>query len=107
MTEPTTATPISSRFKRRAALREAGYLVGLLITAGAAYTLLLYFPSRLKTEHLSTQRDTIAAEVQGLETSITTLRRDASALRQDPWTVERALRNRLGYLRTGERVLPK
>lgn len=92
------------RLRRRAALREAAHLVGLLVAAGAAYGLLVLLPSRIKTDELRRHRDGLAAEVQGLEQRVQDLDQETRGLYDDPWVVERTLRSRLGYLRTGERV---
>ncbi|MCO5169395.1 MAG: septum formation initiator family protein [Planctomycetes bacterium] len=102
-------TPRSSRRlppeqRRRAALQEVAYLAALLLTAGALYSALVLLPSKLKTRELRTRRDALAAEVGDLRGSIAALERDARALREDPWSIERALRRRLGFLRPGERV---
>lgn len=103
------STPRASRRlppeqRRRAALQELAYLVGMLLTAGALYSALVLLPSKLKTRELRARRDALLTEVKDLRASIADLERDARALRDDPWSVERALRRRLGYLRPGERV---
>ncbi len=103
------STPRASRRlppeqRRRAALQEVAYLAALLLTAGALYSALVLLPSKLKTRELKTRRDALVGEVKDLGASIADLERDARALRDDPWSVERALRRRLGYLRPGERV---
>ncbi len=90
--------------RRRAALHEVAYLTALLLTAGALYSALVLLPSKLKTRELRARRDALTTEVKDLRGSIADLERDARALRDDPWSVERALRRRLGYLRPGERV---
>jgi cell division protein FtsB len=90
--------------RRRAALAEAAYLVGLLSLAGAVYSTLVLLPSKLATRDLRGRRDALTAEVADLERSIALLDRDARALHDDPWVVERTLRRRLGFLRPGERV---
>lgn len=92
------------RLRRRAAVREALYLTGLLLTAGTIYTALVLLPSRMKTGSLQDRRDTLAFEVDELRAGTEQLDRESAALRDDPWLVERALRQRLGYLRPGERV---
>jgi cell division protein FtsB len=103
------STPRASRRlppdqRRRAALHEVAYLTALLLTAGALYSALVLLPSKLKTRELRARRDALTTEVKDLRGSIADLERDARALRDDPWSVERALRRRLGYLRPGERV---
>ena len=95
---------LAPALRRRAALAEVAYLAGLLLAAGAIYSTLVLLPCKLKTRDLLVQRDALAAEVQDLKGSIALLRRDTSALHDDPWVVERALRRRLGFLRTGECV---
>lgn len=95
----------SGRLRRRAALREAVYVLALLLSAGCLYTLLVLLPGRLRTDELRAQRDAVAREVSHLEESIKLLERDTAALEHDRWVVERALRKRLGYLRPQERVL--
>jgi cell division protein FtsB len=92
------------RLRRRAALREAVYLAGLLATAGTLYTVLVLLPSRMKTGSLRDRHDALAHEVEETRKGTAELRKEAAALRDDPWVVERALRQRLGYLRPGERV---
>lgn len=104
------STPRASRRlppeqRRRAALREVAYLAALLLAAGALYSALVLLPSKLKTRELRARRDALVSEVEDLRGSIADLERDTLALRDDPWSVERALRRRLGYLRPGERVL--
>ncbi len=94
----------AARTRRRAALREAAYLAALLTTAAATYAVLILYPSRLKTRQLRAQLEQQRQQVEVLEESIANLRRDAQALHDDPWSIERALRARLGYLRQGERV---
>lgn len=93
-----------TRQRRRAAVREALYVLALLTTAGAAYFGFVLFPSKLRTQELRDQNDAVALEVEELRTSIDGLERDTLALEDDAWVVERALRGRLGYLRQGERV---
>jgi cell division protein FtsB len=95
---------LAPALRRRAALAEVAYLAGLLVAAGAIYSTLVLLPSKLKTRDLVVQREALATEVEGLERSIAVLRRDASALHDDAWVVERALRRRLGFLRPGESV---
>lgn len=106
---PPRSTPRASRRlppdqRRRAALHEVAYLAALLLAAGALYSALVLLPSKLKTRELRARRDALVVEVKDLRASIADLERDARALRDDPWSVERALRRRLGYLRPGERV---
>ena len=93
-----------TRQRRRAALREALYVLALLSIAGAAYFGFVLFPSKLRTRELQAQHEALARETEALQESIDTLNRDTRALNDDPWVVERALRGRLGYLRPGERV---
>ena len=83
---------------------EAAYLAALLCTAGLTYGVLVLLPSRIQTRALRERLARQEREVEALRGSIATLHRDTAALREDPWTVERALRARLGYLRPGERV---
>ena len=101
---PRTSRRLPPDQRRRAALQEVAYLAALLLTAGALYSALVLLPSKLKTRELRARRDALAGEVKDLRTSIAGLERDTRALRDDPWSVERALRRRLGYLRPGERV---
>lgn len=103
------STPRSSRrlppeHRRRAALQEVAYLAALLLAAGALYSALVLLPSKLKTRDLHQRRDALKHEVDDLRGSIDQLRRDTRALHDDAWSVERALRRRLGFLRPGERV---
>ena len=90
--------------RRRAALSEAAYLCCLLATAGVLYALLVFLPGKMQTRELSAQRDRIGQEVRALRDAMAVAQRDTQALFSDPWSVERALRGRLGYLRPGERV---
>ena len=92
------------RLRRRAALREGLYLGALLVTAGTIYAALVLLPSRMKTGSLGDRRAALAAEVEQTRAHTQELERESAALRDDPWLVERALRQRLGYLRPGERV---
>ena len=89
---------------RRAALREAAYLVGLLATAAVVYGVLVLVPSKMKTRDVVEQHAEVSRGVAELKRVNASLKADAQALHEDPWTVERALRGRLGYLRPGERV---
>lgn len=66
--------------------------------------MLVLLPSKLKTAELRERRDQAAAEVDALRDQTEALVRETQALEDDPWSIERALRGRLGYLRTGERV---
>lgn len=93
------------RLRRRAALREAVYLSALLACAGAAYGVIVLLPSKLKTRALRAEHARRAEEVDHLRESIEALKRDTRALQDDPWTVERTLRTRLGFLRPGEQVV--
>lgn len=93
------------RLRRRAALREAAYLGALLACAGAAYGVIVLLPSKLKTRRLQAEHTRRAEQVDALRASIDALRRDTRALQDDPWTVERTLRARLGFLRPGEQVV--
>jgi cell division protein FtsB len=101
---PRAARRLPADQRRRAALQEVAYLAALLLAAGALYSALVLVPSKLKTRDLRARRDALAHEVEDVRTSISSLERDARALRDDPWAVERALRRRFGYLRPGERV---
>lgn len=103
-TTPRTTRRLPPELRRRAALREVAYLGALLVAAGALYSGLVLLPSKLKTRDLLQRRDALAREVEGLRGSIDLLRRDTQALHDDAWSVERALRRRLGFLRPGERV---
>jgi len=94
----------SPRTRRRAAAREIGYLAGLLATAGAVYGGLVLLPSKLRTRELRAERDTLQRELEDARDRIDRLERDTKALASDPWTIERALRTRLGHLRPGEHV---
>ena len=105
----TTSTPRSGSNRhqarrRRAAIREALYLTALLAAAGTAYFGFVLLPSKLRTHELLATHQTLTEDVEALKGSIAELRRDTSALQEDAWVVERALRGRLGYLRPGERV---
>ena len=93
-----------TRQRRRAAVREMLYVLALLSIAGAAYYGFALFPSKLRTQELQAEHDALAKDVDALQDSIATLRRDTRAMSDDPWVVEHALRGRLGYLRAGERV---
>jgi cell division protein FtsB len=111
VTHKTTPTPgsgsrgaLSTRRRRRAALREAAYVTGLLLSAGAVYFGFILLPSQLQTAELRADHQQMVEEIDELRDSIATLRRDTQALEDDAWVVERALRGRLGYLRPGERV---
>jgi cell division protein FtsB len=95
----------SRRFaQRRRALREVGYLAGLLLASGLAYYVLILLPSRLQTEELREHHDRTAAEVRAIDAEVRRLSRETAALEGDAWAVERALRTRMGYLKPGERV---
>ncbi len=93
-----------NRQRRRAAIREALYVLAMLSVAGAAYFGFVLFPNKLRTQDLRADHDAVVSDVVDLQESIATLRRDTRAMNDDPWVVERALRGRLGYLRPGERV---
>ena len=92
------------KFRRRAALREAAYLVGLLATPAVSYAMVVLVPSKLKTREVAAQHTELERGFAELKRVNASLRADAQALHEDPWTVEYALRGRLGYLRPGERV---
>lgn len=101
---PPRSSDHARRQRRRAALREAGAIAGLLAAAGVTYFALVLLPSQLRTRELRTRHDALAAEVAELRGRIASLRTETEALRSDPWAVERSIRGRLGYLRPGERV---
>ncbi len=90
--------------QRRAALREVAYFFSMIATAAILYGLLFFLPGKMQTRELSAQRDLLAEEVCDLREAMAFAQRDTRALQADPWSVERALRARLGYLRAGERV---
>ena len=95
----------SARVRRHAAAREVLYVASLLLSAGGLYALLVLLPGRLRTDEMRAQRDALEAEVRHLEGTVRELEQERVALHDDPWVVERALRRRLGWLRTQERVL--
>jgi cell division protein FtsB len=95
---------LQTRLRRRAALREVAYLLALLTSAAAVYTVVVLLPSHWKTRDLRRHRDEVALELQATHERVEVLERDSHALQEDPWAVERTLRQRLGYLRCGERV---
>ena len=97
----------ASRVRRRAAIREAAYLTGLLLSAGVTYWVLILLPSQLHTEQLEARTEKARTEVRASGERIARIQRDTIALRNDPYLVERTLRARLGYLAPGERVFTR
>lgn len=101
---PRASRRLAPESRRRAAVHEVAYLGTLLVAAGALYSALVLLPSKLKTRELRARRDALRLEVDDVGRSTERLARDARALHDDAWMVERALRRRLGFLRPNERV---
>lgn len=74
--------------------------VAILILIGMTYLPLIHQNERMRREILR-----LDAELQKQEASSKELRADIDALRNDPATVTRLVREKLGYAKTNETVI--
>ncbi len=75
-------------------------VVAILILIGMTYLPLIHQNERMRREMLR-----LDAELQKQETISKSLRADIDALRNDPATVTRLVREKLGYAKTNETVI--
>ena len=75
-------------------------VVAILILIGMTYLPLIHQNERMRREILR-----LDAELQKQETTSKQLRADIDALRNDPATVTRLVREKLGYAKTNETVI--
>lgn len=79
--------------------------VGLLFMAGILFVAILYFPLIQRDERLRKDLLRLETEVHRLEEANRELRVAVEAGRNDPRTVERLVRENLGFARSNEIVL--
>jgi len=79
--------------------------VGVVAVATCAYALCILWPQAQRTQTLDERVGGLRAEVAETRAERDRLEAEALALESDPYAVERALRERLRYVRPGEQLL--
>jgi cell division protein FtsB len=80
-------------------------VIFLLIVAGLLLVALWYFPLIQQNERMRKRTLALDSQIRKEEETGRQLRSSIEALRNDPHTVERLARERLGYAKPGETVI--